>query len=97
MELVPISVYCGQILENLRTRRVLDPDYNIDWHYELRRAGYHEVVTINRYQHSPRLDHWREMSAWCQTNVEQDHWIWLGNDFWFDRSADAVLFSLRWT
>jgi hypothetical protein len=94
MELVPISVYCGQILEQVRTRRVLDPDYQIDWHNELRTAGYHEVVIDDV---SPRDDHWQEMATWCQANIGHDHWIWLGYDFWFSRSEDAVLFSLRWT
>lgn len=76
----------------------MDPDYQVDWHYELRVAGYHEIIIVDQNQHlSLRDDHWQEMATWCQANIEQDHWIWLGYNFWFSRSEDAVLFSLRWT
>lgn len=55
---------------------------------QLNAAGY--------YVHKPSSNHnWQEMHEFCQSNFGQEHYTWVGSNFWFETEKDRNWFILR--
>lgn len=61
----------------------------INWTEVFKDQGYHDVALREPTQ-------WQEIHRWCEQQFGQDHYVWAGYRFWFEREQDAILFALRW-
>jgi len=42
-------------------------------------------------------DSWAKMLAWCQSEIGEERYTWIGDRFWFLDTDDATRFALVWT
>lgn len=61
----------------------------VDWDKLLYNAGYHPVGLSH-------FKNWKEVMAWCNETIGEDHYTWTGHTMWFEDREIAVLFKLRW-
>ena len=61
----------------------------LDWNRILLEAGYYPVIGYSSYR-------WTEKLEWCQRYLSENQYVWVGYNFYFTRSEDAVLFKLKW-
>jgi len=60
---------------------------------DLEDAGYPFVDTgMYIWEHG-----WANLNTWCQREIGEDRYTWIGERFWFLDTGDATRFSLVWT
>ena len=89
MELESIKTYCHKLMKNHGSS---DSSIPIRWNDELQQAGYYSC-NLSVIDSTTR---WQQAHAWCGLNIGEQHYVWTGSKFWFDRSDNLVMFSLKW-
>ncbi len=83
-----IQEYSNSIKKRLKELAPTD----FSWRHAYEAQGYYSVL-IGEEAHL----HWNLVHRWCEENVGREHYSWTGSRFWFEKSEDAVMFSLRWS
>jgi len=57
-----------------------------------------EILAENNFYSCPlkQVNKWPDVHKWCEWQFGRDHYVWIGNIFWFETEQDQILFMLTW-
>lgn len=85
-----IRQYAIKIKNDSLESTILPSDYFFKDRFE--KQGYYSVL-LGQDGHMC----YPQVHVWCEQYIGKDHYVWVGNRFWFEKEYDAAMFALKWS